>query len=120
MAKIFLEGLEFYAHHGYFSEEQKIGGKYLIDIEIEADINKSVISDELKSTINYAEVYELIKQEMNISSRLIEHLAGRILRAVFINFPLVSGVKVKVSKINPPLGADLKSVSVVLEERRPE
>ncbi len=118
MGKILLEKMEFYAYHGHFKEEQKIGGKYLVDLELETNFDGAVQHDELDGTVNYAEVYELVKNEMEIKSKLIEHLAGRILKVLLREFKTIKWARVKVSKVNPPIGAQLEAVAVVLEQKR--
>lgn len=118
MGKIFIEGLEFYAFHGFFAEEQKIGGKYLVDIEIDADINEAANNDTLKGTIDYGLVAELVAGEMKIKSKLIEHVAGRILNRLLDNFSEIEDLTVKVTKLNPPIGVKLKSVSVCMQTLR--
>jgi 7,8-dihydroneopterin aldolase/epimerase/oxygenase len=118
MGKIFIDGLEFYAFHGYFDEEQKIGGKYFVDVEIDTDFDHAAASDELDGTINYADIAKIVEAEMQIKSKLIEHVAGRIINRLFIEFGSIEAIKVKVEKINPPIGMKLNSVSVVLEKNR--
>jgi dihydroneopterin aldolase len=118
MSKIVLEGLEFYAYHGCFTEEQKIGCNYIIDLELYTDINKASENDNLDETINYSEVYNTVKQEMLKPSKLIEHVAGRILNQLFSGFEKLDRATIKISKINPPVGGQIKSAGVVLEKWR--
>lgn len=118
MGKIFIEGLEFYAFHGFYAEEQKIGGKYLVDVEIDVDINEAAIDDRLKGTIDYGMVADLVAGEMKIKSKLIEHVAGRILNRLLDNFGDIEAIMVKVTKLNPPIGVKLKSVSVCVQMTR--
>ncbi len=114
MAKISLEGMEFFAYHGCFSEEQIIGTKFIIDLWFEANTNKAEISDELADTIDYQEVYNAVKNEMRINSKLIEHVGRRILNIVCCRFDGVERATVKISKINPALGGKVHSVSITL------
>lgn len=118
MGKIFIEGLEFYAFHGFYEEEQKIGGKYLVDIELETDTYLASTQDKLEETVNYAAVTSEVSEVMKVKSKLIEHVAGRIIDRVLNKFANVECIKVKVSKINPPMGYKLKSVSVELTKNR--
>lgn len=118
MGKIFIDGLEFYAFHGYFDEEQKIGGKYIVNVELGTNFDKAAQNDDLQGTINYADVAQVVEEEIHIKSKLIEHVAGRIINRLFEEFHEVKSIKVKVSKINPPLGLKLNSVSVELEKVR--
>ena len=118
MAWIALEQMEFWAYHGCFTEEQVIGTRFLIDLYIETDTSKAELSDDLNDTINYQSVYKVVKNEMQIPSKLLEHLGRRILTSVFTRFPKISYAKIKISKLNPALGGKIGSVSVNLEEKR--
>ena len=118
MAWIALEQREFWAYHGCFTEEQVIGTRFMIDLYIETDTSKAELSDDLNDTINYQSVYKVVKNEMQIPSKLLEHLGRRILTSVFTRFPKISYAKIKISKLNPALGGKIGSVSVNLEEKR--
>ncbi|HQN98168.1 MAG TPA: dihydroneopterin aldolase [Bacteroidales bacterium] len=118
MSRIALEQMEFWAYHGCFTEEQVIGTRFMIDLYLETDTSKAELSDNLNDTINYQSVYKVVKNEMQIPSKLLEHLARRILNNIFFNFPGVFYVKIKLSKLNPALGGKIGSVSIILEEKR--
>ncbi len=119
MTQILLEGLEFYSYHGCFSEEQIIGTWFTVDLTLEGDFEKSAINDDLHETVNYLQVYRTVKEEMEKPSKLIETVANRIIEAVLQKFVLVENIKVKVSKLNPPLGGKIKNVSVIMQKNRP-
>ncbi|MBP6385288.1 MAG: dihydroneopterin aldolase [Pseudarcicella sp.] len=104
MGKIALEGMEFFAYHGVSDEEQKIGNKYQVDVELDCDINAAAVSDDLKYTINYAEVYLIVDRIMAKKTRLLEHIAFNIIEEIKQQFQQVDSVTVEVSKFNPPLG----------------
>lgn len=115
MGLIQIENMEFYAHHGHFREEQIVGSKFLVDITIETDMTVPAESDSLKDTLNYQMVYRLIQGEMDKKSRLLEHIARRILDTVYDGFSGIDKVTVKVSKMNPPMGGGrIEKVSVTL------
>ncbi len=76
MAQLTLQNMEFYAHHGHFTEENIIGGRFRVDVVIETDISKAAASDDLKDAVDYSRVYELVKKEMHQVSHLIEHVAA--------------------------------------------
>jgi dihydroneopterin aldolase len=118
MGKITLEGLEFFAFHGYYDEEQKIGNKYGVDITIETFLEKAGADDKLSETIDYEELYKIIREAMNIPSRLLENIGGRIMEVVFANFPLVTYVELSISKFNPPIGGICKRAIVTLSSAR--
>jgi 7,8-dihydroneopterin aldolase/epimerase/oxygenase len=117
MGLIQIEGMEFFAYHGCFKEEQVIGTRFLVDISIEVDTAEAEKTDDLKKTLNYQAVYKLIKAEMEVKSHLLEHVGRRIIMTVYQHHPLVRHVKVKVMKLNPALadGGKVKQVSVTLE-----
>jgi len=116
MGRISLEDMEFYAHHGCLDEEQIIGGKFLVTIKINTDTSEAERTDSLSKTINYQEVYIITKREMEIKSRLLEHVAARIAGAVKKQFPAIKDIYVKVSKINPPVGGKMACVSVLVKK----
>ncbi len=118
MGQIALEGMEFFAFHGYYDEEQKIGNKYGLDLYIETDLSRAAVSDELQQTVNYEVLYALALEEMKLPARLLEHLGHRIIDRVYEHFPFVQSVKISVYKFNPPLGGICKWAKVTLEERR--
>jgi 7,8-dihydroneopterin aldolase/epimerase/oxygenase len=116
MNKLILKGMEFYAFHGYYSEETKIGGNYSVDLELYTNLSQAAASDNLEDTVNYAAIYDLIKGEMQVPSKLIEHVAGRILKKILLEYKEINGVRIIVNKLNPPLGGKLHSASVELEK----
>ncbi len=115
MALITIEGMEFYAYHGHFAEEQLIGTWFTVDLFLTTETSKAEISDNLHDTVNYLEVYRVVKREMEINSKLLEHIGRRIIRAVMENFPAVTHARIKVKKMNPPLGGKIDFVSLSLE-----
>ncbi|MDT8392834.1 MAG: dihydroneopterin aldolase [Bacteroidales bacterium] len=117
MSTISIEQMEFYAYHGCFKEEQIIGTRFLVDLSLETDTKQAEISDDLMDTVNYQEVYLLVKKEMEVRSKLLEHVGRRILRAVMDRFPEIESAKIKISKMNPPLGGKMSSVSLSLQTK---
>jgi dihydroneopterin aldolase len=115
MALILLENMEFFAYHGCFAEEQIIGNRFIVNLTIETDTKEAQGSDNLHHTVNYQAVYNIVKKEMAIKSKLLEHVASRICNEVKKSFPQITRLVVKVSKTNPPLGGKLENVSVQIE-----
>ncbi len=116
MGLIAVEGLQFYSHHGYYKEEQVLGGKYTVDIYIHINFSDAAVTDDLKRTINYEEIYQLTKAEMEVHAKLIEHVCQRILTKIKLKYPPIEKLKVRVSKFNPPLKGTVERVYVELEE----
>ncbi|MDR1679124.1 MAG: dihydroneopterin aldolase [Prevotellaceae bacterium] len=112
MAKIILEKMQFYAHHGHFDEEQTVGAHYELTLSFDLDISIPSQSDNLADTVNYQEVYMLIKEEMAIKSRLLEPVVQRILDKLLARFPQIRQANLRLSKLNPPLGGQLERVSI--------
>lgn len=115
MSVISIEGIEFFAYHGCFKEEQVIGTKFSCDLFLEVDTTKAEQTDNLFDTVNYQEVFLLVKEEMKIKSKLLEHVGRRILDKVMGEFPLVKHARLKIRKLNPPLGGKMDFVSLELE-----
>lgn len=116
MAIISIENMTFYAHHGCFEQERMIGTNFMASIYLTVDTTKAELSDDLQDTIDYSLVYQTIKEQMSIPSKLLEHVARRIILSVKTNFPLVEKVKIKLSKCNPPIGGQMQCVTIELEE----
>jgi dihydroneopterin aldolase len=114
MGLIQIENMEFYSFHGHFREERIVGNKFLLDLTIETDMKAPMESDNLKDAVNYQRVYEIVKVQMEKKSYLLEHIAGRIIDAIYAEVEGIEKVTVKVSKMNPPMGGKIGSVSVVL------
>ena len=116
MALISLENMEFFAYHGCFAEEQIIGTRVLVNLSFETETSEAEETDDLHKTVNYQAVYHLIKAEMEIKSRLLEHVGRRILEAVCREYPSITYARIKVSKMNPPVGGKMENVSIELEK----
>ena len=116
--KITLEGMEFFAHHGIYKEEQKIGNKFCVDMTVSTDLSDAAEHDDIRDTVNYESLYLIIVHEMNEPTKLLEHIGKRIIDAVFLKFPVIYQIEVKISKYNPPVGGICHSASVTLSETR--
>ena len=120
MGKIFIEGIKIYAYHGCFKEETAIGTNFIVDVELDVDLDKPSLSDNIEDTVNYQTVFTLVKDQMAIPSKLLEHVSKRIMDTLFEKFTTIDKIKLKVSKLNVPLGGHIDSVSVQLECKRNE
>ena len=118
MGKIIIEAMEFYAFHGHYKEEQIVGNRFLVDLELEADMTLPAQSDQLEDAVNYQIAYKLIKEEMKRKkSNLLENIAKRILDSLEENLKGVKSVTIRIRKMNPPMGGPIKSVSVTLTRK---
>ena len=118
MGIIKLNNIRVYTNHGCLTEEGKIGSDYRVDLEIHASLESSSISDELKDTVDYVHLNRIVKEEMAIRAKLLEHVAKRIIDRIFKELEMVEQAEVAVSKINPPLGGDVENVTIVLSKAR--
>ncbi|TFG75794.1 MAG: dihydroneopterin aldolase [Flavobacteriales bacterium] len=118
MGQVKLENIKVYAHHGCLEEETIIGSHYRVDVSLSANLTKPMFSDRLTDTIDYVHINHIVKEEMKISSKLLEHVAHRIIERIFSEIDLVRKVKVSVSKINPPIGGDVEMVTIILSRKK--
>ncbi len=113
MQELFIEDIQLHAYHGCLDEEGRIGGKYRIDIKAVADFNLCADTDDLNKTVDYVVVYDLVKEEMAIRSKLIETVAKRIALKLQAKYGWVSAWEVSLTKFNPPVGGSLGQSRVV-------
>lgn len=114
MGKILIENMEFYAFHGHYKEEQIVGNKFLIDLTLETDLEPASKSDQLVDAADYQIAYRVVAKEMEVKSNLLENIAGRILDSVYREMKGIHSAKVKIRKMNPPMGGQIGSVGVEL------
>jgi len=115
MGVIEIEGMEFYAYHGHFPAEQLVGNRFIVELTLYTDCSKASKSDDLSDALNYQSAYQVVSDEMQITSRLLEHVAARILNRLYTNFLSLEKARVKISKLNPPMGGEIGRVSVTME-----
>lgn len=118
MGTIKLQNIRTFSFHGCLEEEARIGSDYRVDLEIKTDLRKSSVSDELKDTVDYVLLNTIVIEEMAIRSKLLEHVAQRIVSRIFKEIPAVSRILLAVSKLNPPIGGDVEAVTIEMEEYR--
>lgn len=119
MHKILVEGISVYAYHGCLEEEGIIGCNYLVDVTMETDFSEAATSDNLNHTIDYVTVYNIVKSQMAIRSRLIEHAGQRIINSLKKELKGLQKIQVKVTKLNPPMNGNVEKVSIVIEHLIP-
>ena len=117
MGKIVLRDICLYAYHGCMDEERVIGSDYRVDITVEADLKRGARSDRLSDTVDYGVLNQIARAEMARRSRLLEHVAQRILDRIGRELKTVQRAEVCVSKLAPPISGDVERVSVILEQR---
>lgn len=115
---IFVNDIQLHAYHGVMPQEQLTGNDYLVSVSAQYPIDKAITTDDVQHTLNYAMVYDIVKEEMGISSKLVEHVAGRIAQHLMKQFADTSAVRVRVTKLNPPMGAQCAGAGVEVEMTR--
>lgn len=118
MDLIKLEEMEFFAYHGYFDEEQKLGNRYSVSVVLSTDLTTASISDLLADTIDYGQIYKIVSLRMSVSARLLERLGLSIAEDILSKFGQVSSCKVEICKHNPPLSGLCKRAVIVIEKIR--
>lgn len=118
MDKIFLSGMKFYSYHGVFAEENKLGQIFIVDAVLTLDLKEAGKTDDLETTINYGEAYQLIEKEMETPSKLLEHVAERIVRALFEQYERLEEVTIKITKQNPPIAGHYDGVGIEINRVR--
>ncbi|WP_080780523.1 dihydroneopterin aldolase [Chryseobacterium phocaeense] len=116
MSKIFLEEVKIYAYHGVLPEENIIGTYYILNAELHTDLWKAAETDDLNDTISYADINAILHKEMSIKSKLLEHVAGRMITGIHRAFPQISYIKLKITKTSPPMQGEMKGASIELEK----
>lgn len=115
---IFVNDIQLHAYHGVIPQEQLTGNDYLVSVSAQYPIDKAITTDDVQHTLNYAMVYDIVKEEMGISSKLVEHVAGRIAQHLMKQFADISVVQVRITKLNPPMGAQCAGAGVEVEMTR--
>lgn len=118
MEEIILKNIRVYAYHGCLAEEGIIGSDYRVDLKVYADLKKAIQTDELIDTVDYVHLNKIVKDEMDIRAKLLEKVAGRIADRIFLELPQVQRLKLKIAKINPPIGGDVAQVVVKIKRKR--
>lgn len=121
LGEIFIEDMEFFAFHGHYDEEKFAGNRFSVSIYLYTDTNKAEKSDNLDDALNYQIVYAIIRNIMtNTKSNLVENLASNILDALFARFPQLQEAKIRIAKLNPPMGGEIGKVGVTIKRKRSE
>lgn len=118
MDSIKLKNIRLYAYHGCLDEEGHIGSDYLVNLTVKADLSQASKSDSLNDTVDYVRLQAIVREEMAIRSKLLEHVAQRIMNSVLAKIKMVTEVEISVAKKNPPIGGDVSEVAVTMKMKR--
>lgn len=121
MDSIKLKGLNFYGYIGVLEEENKLGQKFILDIELNLALEKAGKTDDVNDTVSYAEVYEVVKEIMeNKKFNLIERAGRKIIDKIFSEFEKVKKIKIEIKKPQAPVRGSFDYFSICLERDRNE
>lgn len=115
---ISLEGLEFHSYHGVYPQERSSGNKFEVDVTVETAIDPSAFADDLAGTLNYEDLYAVIREEMEKPSKLLERVGHSMAEAILRKFPQAKNVTIAIAKFNPPIGGVCKKAAVTIHKHR--
>ncbi|MBO5186421.1 MAG: dihydroneopterin aldolase [Prevotella sp.] len=115
---IYIKGIRMHANHGVMAQERVVGADFVVDVRAGYDVSAAMRGDDMADAVSYADVFEVIRCEMTRPSALLEHAAGRIGEALFAAFPALTSVDLRITKVNPPMGADCDGAGVELHLTR--
>ena len=118
---LFIDNLEVFANHGLFEEENKLGQKFIFDIECELNYKKAMFSDEMTDSTSYADIVEVVvKTSTTNTFNLLERLAGEILKNIFTEFPQIENINLKINKPGAPIKYHFEKCGVEVKLSREE
>lgn len=118
---LFIDNLEVFANHGLFEEENKLGQKFIFDIECELNYKKAMFSDEMTDSISYADITEVVVKTATTNTfNLLERLAGEILKNIFTEFSQIENIKLKINKPGAPIKYHFEKCGVEVNVSREE
>jgi len=116
--QVMVSELKLFGYHGIYEEERLQGTFFQFDLNVSTDFSGAIDNDQLDDSLNYVKLIEIVKQENEKPSDMLESLGDRIAKTIFDAYPLAKGLRLKIQKLNPPIGEDLKSVGILIEESR--
>ena len=115
--QIEVNGIQLYAFHGCLEEEGRIGGHYIVDVSLTTDFTSAALNDDLTQTVDYVDINRIVAEEMAIRSKLIEHVGQRISRRIFQELKAIEKLKVKITKLCPPINGDVQNVAIIIKSK---
>jgi 7,8-dihydroneopterin aldolase/epimerase/oxygenase len=116
MGHINIEGIRLYGFHGCLDEEAKIGSNYEVNVYIDFNFSAASSTDILDKTVDYVVVFSIVKKQMAIRSKLLEHVAKRIYDQIMRHYKTIDGLKVSISKLNPPMNGNVERVTIIVDK----
>ena len=115
--QIEVNGIQLYAFHGCLEEEGRIGGHYIVDVSLTTDFTSAALTDDLTQTVDYVDINRIVAEEMAIRSKLIEHVGQRISQRIFQELKAIEKLKVKITKLCPPINGDVQNVAIIIKPK---
>ena len=115
--QIEVNGIQLYAFHGCLEEEGRIGGHYIVDVSLTTDFTSAALTDDLTQTVDYVDINRIVAEEMAIRSKLIEHVGQRISQRIFQELKAIEKLKVKITKLCPPINGDVQNVAIIIKSK---
>lgn len=115
---IFIDDIRLHAFHGVLPQERLTGNDYSISVDAEADVERSLLTDDVADTVDYGAMFNIVREQMAQPSALLEHVAGRIATALFDRFPMITSLHLRIAKINPPMGANCHNAGIEFQFTR--
>ena len=115
--QIEVNGIQLYAFHGCLEEEGRIGGHYIVDVSLTTDFTSAALTDDLTQTVDYVDINQIVAEEMAIRSKLIEHVGQRISQRIFQELKAIEKLKVKITKLCPPINGDVQNVAIIIKSK---
>ncbi|HZK03311.1 MAG TPA: dihydroneopterin aldolase [Bacteroidaceae bacterium] len=109
-----LNNMRFYAYHGVERQEKLNGAYFRVNLEMLANLDKAIESDNIQDTINYADAFNIVKNEMEKPCNLIENVAGKIVKKLFLQLASLESVNISIEKEHPPLPGECSGAAIVI------
>jgi len=113
-----LRGMTFHAHHGCYTEEKITGNIFEVDLRLRPARTAAPETDKIEDALNYQDAYNIVAEQIALTSNLLEHVAQRILTALFTHYALLEWAEVTVAKLAPAMGGKISRVQVTMEQER--
>ncbi|MCO5950281.1 dihydroneopterin aldolase [Mucilaginibacter flavidus] len=114
MITISLHGAEFFAFHGFYPEEQKLGCKFIVDVDVSFTPPGDIKADKISNTVDYERVYAITGEQMKRTTKLIETVAQSIADEIKRQFSFADTIRVSIKKLNPPMRGRVEYSNIVI------
>ncbi len=114
MITIAIHGAEFFAYHGFYPEEQKLGTKFIVDVEVDFIPVNNLNEDKIANTVDYEQLYKIVAGQMQQTRKLIETVAQSIADEIKEKYPFADKIQVSIKKLNPPLEGKVDYSKIII------